>query len=145
MMTDPDVEQVAGALRVSIGLLTRRLRQAQAAGELTLPETSALARLDRSGPTTATELAKLEQISPQSIGATLSTLEARGLVVRRPDPDDGRRALISATESGLELLRSRRNERTERLALALSTGFTASELKQLMAAAPLIERLAQSI
>jgi DNA-binding MarR family transcriptional regulator len=145
MTTDADVEHVAGALRVSVGLLTRRLRQAQAAGELTLPETSALARLDRSGPITATELAKLEQISPQSMGATLSALEARGLIVRRPDPDDGRRALISATESGLEILRSRRNERTERLAQALSAGFTALELKQLMVAAPLIERLAQSI
>jgi hypothetical protein len=31
------------------------------------------------------------------------------------------------------------------LAHALSSGFTPAELKQLMAAAPLIERLAQSI
>ena len=37
-------------------------------------------------PATPGELAKLEQISPQSMGATLASLEARGLVQRRPDP-----------------------------------------------------------
>lgn len=145
MMKDPDIREVAGALRVSIGLLLRRMRQAQPEGELTLPETSALARLDRGGPTTATALAKLEQISPQSMGATLAALEARGLVERRPDPADGRRAVISATEAGLQVLRNRRNARTEQLAQAMSAEFTRSELRQLMAAAPLIERLAQSI
>jgi DNA-binding MarR family transcriptional regulator len=144
MQAEPDIEQVAAALRVSVGVLVRRLRQ-QAEGELTLPETSALARLDRCGPTTASELAKLEQISPQSMGATLSALESRGLVDRRPDPGDGRRALITVTKGGLQILRDRRNERTQLLAHALSNAFTRAELKQLMAAAPLIERLAQSI
>ena len=145
MAQDPDVDQVAGALRVSIGLLVRRLRQVQTEGELTLPETSALARLDRGGPATPSALAKLEQISPQSMGATLGALEARGLVERRPDPEDGRQVVISATEAGLQALRNRRNARTEALAQALSTGFTRSELKELMAVAPLLERLAQSL
>ena len=49
---------------------------------------------------TATELAKLEQISPQSMGATLGALEASGLVLRRPDPDDRRRAVITMTGPG---------------------------------------------
>jgi DNA-binding MarR family transcriptional regulator len=140
-----DVDQVAAALRVSIGLLVRRLRQAQTEGELTLPETSALARLDRGGPTTATALARLEEISPQSMGATLGALEARGLVERRPDPEDGRRAVISISRAGFRLLRHRRNARTEQLARALSREFTRSELEQLRAVAPLLERLAQSI
>jgi DNA-binding MarR family transcriptional regulator len=145
MTRDPDLDQVAGALRVSIGLLVRRLRQVQAEGELTLPETSALARLDRGGPATPSALAKLEQISPQSMGATLGALEARGLVERRPDPGDGRQVVISATEAGMGALRNRRNARTEALAQALSTGFTRSELKELMAVASLLERLAQSL
>jgi len=145
MHEDVDIGEVAGALQVSIGLLRRRLRQAHAEGELTVPETSVLVRLDRGGPSTVTALAKLEQISPQSMGATLSALEARGLVERRPDPADGRRAVISATGSGLQVLQNRRNARTEQLVQALATRFTRSELRQLMAAAPLIERLAQSI
>jgi DNA-binding MarR family transcriptional regulator len=145
MSQDLDVDQVAGALRVSIGLLLRRLRQVQAQGELTLPETSALVRLDRGGPATPGALAKLEQISPQSMGATLGALELRGLVERRPDPGDGRRAVMSLTEAGRQALGQRRNARTQQLAKALAAGFTRSELEQLMTAAPLIERLAQSI
>ena len=130
---------------MSIGLLLRRMRQVKADGELTLPESSALARLNRGGPATSSELARLEQISPQSMGATLAALETRGLVERRIDPEDGRRAVMSVTEAGLELLRDRRNARTEQLAQALSAGFTPAEMSQLMAVAPLLERLAQSI
>jgi DNA-binding MarR family transcriptional regulator len=145
MAEDPNIQQVAAALRVSMGLLVRRLRQAGADDELTLSESSALARLDRDGATTATALAKIEQISPQSMGATLAALEARGFIERRRDPEDGRRAVISLTTAGLRALRNRRSARTERLAHALSTGFTRAELEHLMAAVPLIERVAQSI
>jgi DNA-binding MarR family transcriptional regulator len=145
MMREPDVSDVAGALRVSIGLLFRRMRQVRVEGELTLPESSALTRLDRGGPATASALARLEQISPQSVGATLGALEAKGLVERRADPGDGRRVVLSVTEAGRSLLRDKRNARTEQLAKALSTGFTAAELQTLAAASPLLERLAQNL
>ena len=145
MSEDPDAGDVAAALRVSIGLLLRRLRQVPAEGELTLPESSALARLDRGGPATPGELAKLEQISPQSMGATLGALEARGLIERHPDPGDGRRAVMSLTVAGRRVLQDKRDKRTQQLAQALSAGFTRDELGLLMAAAPLLERLAQRI
>jgi DNA-binding MarR family transcriptional regulator len=145
MPRQPEVDRVAGALYVSIGVLVRRLRQVQADGELSLPETSALARLDRGGPTTSAALAKLEQISPQSMGATLAGLEARGLVERRADPEDGRRVVLSLTDAGLAALRSRRNARAQYLADALSDGFTPEELQQILTVAPLLERLAQTI
>ncbi|HTZ91434.1 MAG TPA: MarR family transcriptional regulator [Streptosporangiaceae bacterium] len=145
MRKELDVNEVAGALRVALGLLARRIRQLKAEGEITLPESSALARLDRGGPATPSELARQEQISPQSIGATLAGLEARGLVGRRPDPADGRRTVISITARGQQMLGDRRNERTLRLAEALSSGFTDAEVDQLMAVVPLLERLAQSI
>ncbi len=145
MSQDPDVGQVAASLRVSIGLLLRRLRQVRVEGELTLPESSALVRLDRGGPATPGELAKLEQISPQSMGATVGALEARGLIERHADPQDGRRAVLSVTGAGRDVLRDKRNAQIEQLAKALSAGFTPAELNQLTAAAPLLERLAQSI
>ena len=141
----PDVTEVAAALRVSIGLLLRRLRQVQPDGELSLPEISALTRLDRSGPATSSALAKEEQISAQSMGATLAALEARGLVARRPDPDDGRRAVLSLTEAGQQRLQDKRSARVAQLARALSGTFTPADLSQLRAAAPLLERLARSI
>ena len=139
------MHDIAAALRVSVGMLLRRLRQVRPDDELSLPESSALARLDRIGPATPGALAKVEQISPQSMGATLAALEARRLIERRPDPADGRRVVLSVTEAGLELLRNKRGARTEQLAQALSAGFTIAELRQLAAAAPLLERLAQSI
>ncbi len=145
MPGETDVHDVAAALRVSIGLLLRRLRQVRPEDELSLPESSALARLDRAGPATPGALAKLEQISPQSIGATLGALEGRGLIERHPDPADGRRVVMSVTAAGLEVLRSRRSARAEQLAQALAAGFTPAELSQLAAAAPLLERLAHSI
>jgi DNA-binding MarR family transcriptional regulator len=145
MKQGPDVEQVAAALQLSIGLLRRQLRQAPVTGELTMPESAALARLDRGGPATSGALARLEQISPQSMGATLGALEARGLIERRADPQDGRRAVMSLTDAGRQVLHSKRSARTQQLARALSTGFTPEELRTLMAAAPLLDRLAHSI
>jgi DNA-binding MarR family transcriptional regulator len=142
---DLDVNEIAAALRESIGLLLRRLRQEQVEGELTLPESSALTRLNRGGPATSSALAKQEQISPQSMGATLAALEARGLVERHPDPADGRRVVLSVTSAGHQVLQDKRNARTQQLAKALSAGFTPAELAQLWAVAPLLERLAQSI
>jgi DNA-binding MarR family transcriptional regulator len=143
--TRPEAQEVAAALYLSVGLFKRRLRQMPAEGELSLPESSALRRLERGGPATVTALARAEQISVQSMGATLSTLEARGLVERHPDPADGRRSVMSVTEAGLAALSDKRSARIAQLARALTAGFTPAELSQLMAAAPLIERLAENI
>ncbi len=146
MARDPLIDDVAGALHASVRLLVQRLRQTQAVdGDLTSPETSALARLDRTGPTTAAELARLERISPQSMGATVAALEARGLVGRAPDPADGRRSILSLSTDGRALLQRRRTARSEHLSEVLESTFTRAEVKQLQAAAPLIERLAQNI
>jgi DNA-binding MarR family transcriptional regulator len=145
MARDPEVRHVAAAVRMSISLLLRRLRQTPPDGGLTMPEAVALARLEKNGPLTSSELAKLERISPQSMGATLAALERSGLVERHPDPDDGRRALLSLTKAGRNVRRSRTDARTTQIAEALATGFTKAELKQLMAAAPLLERLAERI
>jgi DNA-binding MarR family transcriptional regulator len=136
--------QLAAALRVSVGLLRRRLRQAREPDELSMPETSALARIDRGGPMTSAELARLEQISPQSMGATVAQLGDKGLIERTADPSDGRRAVIALTPAGTEAVRNRRARADETLAAALE-GFTVEERALLAQAAPLIERLAQTI
>ena len=142
---EQEAEQVAAALYLSVGLFKRRLRQMPAEGELSLPESSALRRLERGGPATVTALAKAEQISVQSMGATLQTLEARRLIERHPDPADGRRSVMSVTEAGLVALSDKRNARIAQLARVLAAEFTPAELGQLMAAIPLIERLAENI
>ncbi|MCL2555171.1 MAG: MarR family winged helix-turn-helix transcriptional regulator [Actinomycetia bacterium] len=147
-MTDDDVDPdaVAAALLASLSVLVRRVRQVPVEGGLSMPERTALSHLERSGPTTSSALAREVQITAQAMGATLGALRARGLVERRPDPDDGRRAVLSVTDAGRQALKDKRNARTELIARALTgSTFTPAELEQLAAAAPLLERLAQNI
>jgi DNA-binding MarR family transcriptional regulator len=140
---DQNTHQLAASLRTSLGMVLRRLRQTRDDAELTLPESTALARLDRGGPATAAELARIEQISPQSMGSTLAALQERGLVERRPDPQDGRRYLLSLSPAGVDVLGQRRSARLDQLATALSDHFSPAERAQLAEAAPLLERLAE--
>ena len=145
MADEPDIDDVAALLLAGVGLLIRRIRQAPADGGLTPSESSALARLARGGPATSSALAKLEQISPQSMGVTLASLEERGLVERQADDHDGRRVLLSITEAGIAARQVRRNARSQQIARALSSGFSRAEVEQLAASAPLLERLALSL
>lgn len=144
--SDLDPDAVASTLLASLSVLVRRVRQVPIEGGLGMPERSALSLLNRTGPTTSSALAREAQITAQAMGETLSTLRARGLVERRPDPDDGRRVVLTVTDAGLQALQDKRNARTELIARALTSDtFTSAELAQLAAAAPLLERLAQNI
>jgi DNA-binding MarR family transcriptional regulator len=145
MVEDLDVNTVAAALKVSINLFVRRLRQSSVQDELSLPALSALSRLDRAGSATTSELARVDQVTPQAMGVTLAALEGRGLVERRPDLADGRRVTMSVTAAGQQVLRDKRSAQTEQLAKALAAGFTPAEVEILSAAAPLIERLGESL
>ena len=140
----PDAHEVAAALRVAIGMLYRRLRQATPS-ELTLPESATLSRLERGGPASSSELARYDRISPQSMGVTVAALEDRGLIERRRDPDDGRRIVLSVTEAGRQLIHDKRGARTGQIAAALSDGFSGDELTRLKAVVPLLERLAEKL
>jgi DNA-binding MarR family transcriptional regulator len=140
-----EIEELAAGLRVSVGMLVRRLKQAEPADDLTMPETSALSRLDRGGPMTSSELARQDWVSPQSMGVTVAALEQRGLITRSRDPEDGRRIMLSLTEAGRQVVHSRRDVRTERIARALRDGFTPDERAQLLAVVPLVERLAERL
>jgi DNA-binding MarR family transcriptional regulator len=73
---------------------------------------------------------------------TLCALKNRGYVEAKPDPKDGRRVVLSATEDGLAALWQRDKARTEWLGAALAAEFSTDELRQLQSIAPLITRLA---
>jgi len=140
-----DVSEVAAAVRVAVGLVVRKMKQAPLDGDLTMAESSTLSRLERGGPATSSDLARVDRISPQSMGVTVAALEERGLVRRSRDPEDGRRIVLSITEDGQQRVHDKRGARTEQLAAALRDGFSNAELGQLMAAAALIERLAEKL
>jgi DNA-binding MarR family transcriptional regulator len=142
--TDPDAAQaaLAGALRVVIGRLRRRLRDEARPGDLTPSQTSALGVLDREGPATVTTLARVEGVRPQSMGATIAALEAAGLVSGAADPADGRQTLYSITEACRALIAGRRAAREDWLLRVLRARFTAEEQAALARGVALLERLA---
>ena len=94
---DADIRRTAAAVQLSVGLLKRRARETARDRELSGPEAAVLSRLDRNGPDTTAALARWEQITPQAMGATVAALEARELIARAPDPEDGRRSILTLT------------------------------------------------
>ena len=140
-----DPVRLGGELRVVLGRVVRRLRQAHEPGELTLSEVSVLSRLDRDGPATPGVLAEQERVQPQAMGVTLTAMERRDLVSRAPDPADGRRVVMSATEAGRRLLLDRRSASVQRMARALADGFSPAERRALAAVIPLLDRLADRL
>ena len=133
----------ATAIQVALGMLKRRTRETHMDGQLTTPELSALAQIDRSGPITIADLARLHQITPQTMGSTVASLEKHRLVTRSPDPNDRRRSLLTVSGAGRDTLHSSRDAVSGRMAIALAESFSDDEVAILAAAAPLLERLAQ--
>jgi DNA-binding MarR family transcriptional regulator len=137
----PEVRVTAARLRVGLSAFRRRVQEAAVGGELSAPQLTALSRIDRLGPVTTAELARREQITPQAMGATIASLEQRGLVARGADVSDGRRSILSLTPSGRDAVHSGRSALSDKIAAALAESFTSGEVAILDAAAPLIERL----
>lgn len=140
--SNPALTGIATRLRISISAFRRRSHEALSAGDLTGPRLTALSRLERLGPVTTAELARREQLTPQTMGTTVAVLQDRGLVARTADVTDGRRWLLTVTDAGRAVLSSERSAVTDRMAAAMAGSFTAEEVAILDAAAPLIERLA---
>jgi DNA-binding MarR family transcriptional regulator len=132
---------LAHELRETVGRLVRRLRAepGPSVGRMTV-----LARLDRGGPASISDLATAERMRPQSMAQTVGDLERAGFVSRRPDPDDGRRAFVELTAAGLDLLRVIRARRESWLAEALERELDPRERELLREAVALLGRLADA-
>ncbi|MEV0904471.1 MarR family winged helix-turn-helix transcriptional regulator [Streptomyces hokutonensis] len=139
-----DTARLATDLRLAVGRVTRRLRQAHAVGDVSLSGVSVLARLARDGSESPTSLAELERVRPQAMASTLALLEQRGLVRRSPDAADRRRSILAITDEGRAMLAERRSESVQRLAVVLD-GFTDAERVVLASALPLLDRLAEQL
>jgi len=135
-----DTTRLASELRMVLGHLVRRLR---AEHRFSLSQGAVLGRLDREGTRSIGDLAVAERVRPQSMTQTIGDLEADGLIVRRPDPADGRRMLVELTERGLRTLEQDRREREGWLARAIAEDLSAQEQQVLMQALALLRRLAE--
>jgi DNA-binding MarR family transcriptional regulator len=126
----------------AVALLVRRVRAAAASHELSLTENSVLSRLEKEGAATTADLAHAESVKPQSMGATIASLEERGLVERKPHPTDGRQMHIQLTVKGAALRRSGREAKRTWLAQAIAQ-LEKTEQKTLFAAGEIIKRLVE--
>jgi DNA-binding MarR family transcriptional regulator len=139
-----DPEAVAGDLRVVLGQLSRRLREQGNGGDLTHTQTAVLIRLEREGPATMSALARAEGVRPQSIGALVGVLESAGLVSRAPDPEDGRKSLVSLTDGAREQFSTGRMAKEDWLSRAMRTQLTPAQQRHLGTCVDLLRRLANS-
>jgi DNA-binding MarR family transcriptional regulator len=136
-----EATRAARDLRVVVGRLRRRLKEVGSSLDLTPSQTSVLSRIANAGPIPASELAAAERIRPQSMAASLAVIEERGMIRRDPDPADGRRQLISLTTETREVIEGDRQVREEWLASAMQDRYSSAELKVVIEALGLLERL----
>jgi DNA-binding MarR family transcriptional regulator len=70
---------------------------------LTPTQWAALAKLSETGPCSQNHLGRLTAMDIATIKGVIDRLTARGLTETSPDPEDGRRLLVSLTRAGQQL------------------------------------------
>jgi DNA-binding MarR family transcriptional regulator len=138
---DDNAMGLAAELREVMVLLKRRVREEAPPQDLSWGQLSVLGQLYRAGPSSVSELARAESVRPQSMGETIAVLQTAGYVVGNPDPNDGRRTVLSLTPLARELVQKRRAQREDWLFQKIKQKLSGGEQKQLMEALALMRRL----
>ncbi len=99
----PPWQRVETTLMATARLVREAFDCRLAALDLNLTQASLLGYVDEFGATTQTRLADRLGIGRAAAGTIIDQLQARGLVERRPDPDDRRVWLVAITDAGRSL------------------------------------------
>ncbi|HEY1736012.1 MAG TPA: MarR family transcriptional regulator, partial [Methylovirgula sp.] len=135
-----NLEPAVTDLLQAIGLLVRRVRAIGNNDEISLTQMVVMKHLDTDGPATIADLARTEDMKPQSMGAVVAALEEAGLVERRAHPTDGRQMNIVLTAKGAAL--RKRSGDAKRAWLAQGIGkLNESEQETLFSAGEIVRRL----
>jgi DNA-binding MarR family transcriptional regulator len=140
------VDTAAASVELTLAMkrLRARLRsESETAERWTISQLSALARIVREGPVTASALAAAEHVRPQSIAEIVTALKAGGLVAATPDPTDRRKSLLRATAAGRKLVASVLESREAWLARAIETVVDDKRRQALTDAISLLNALAE--
>jgi DNA-binding MarR family transcriptional regulator len=137
--SDPSVPKLASRLRLVVTRTARRLRQQSDPG-LSPTQAAALATIERAGPLTPSELARIERVQRPTISRVTARLGEAGLLERLPDELDGRGARLRVTPEGRRTLRALRNRKTAYLAERLER-LDPEDRAVLARASGLLERL----
>jgi DNA-binding MarR family transcriptional regulator len=107
----PELSEQAARVRLAINRMARRLRQ-EANTDLGPASIAALATLERSGPSTPSELARIEGIQRPTATRLLTRLTEEGYVTRTADPTDGRSSIVDISPAGRTALNRLRKRKT---------------------------------
>ena len=110
------VAELSHDFRLANGRLARRVRQEQADNELTSGQFSALGAVFRLGPMTLSALSEEERVTPPSMNRTVNALVEAGLLDRAGSAEDGRKIVLTVTDTGLSLVRETRRRRDDWIA-----------------------------
>ena len=137
--SERDLSGLAAQLRLVITRTARRLRQ-EAASDLGPSQTAALATIERHGPLTPSELARIERVQRPTATRIVARLEEAGLVERVADPSDGRSFTVSPTADARALMNRLRTRKNAYLARRLR-GLDEGDLETLDRATEILEDL----
>lgn len=132
--------RLASDLSLAVVRLARQLRFRRPDSPVSLSQLSALASLAKEGPMTPGALAVRERVRPPSMTRVIASLADLGFVNRAAHPDDGRQVLVSASQSGLELIEAERRASREWLQQRLAE-LTPDERETLLQAADLMSAI----
>tara|TARA_R110000850_G_scaffold150497_1_gene273295 strand:+ start:215342 stop:215872 length:531 start_codon:yes stop_codon:yes gene_type:complete len=90
------------ALRTTWQAVTRMYNEEASKFESTMATGFALLSIDPEEGTPSTSLGPRMGMEATSLSRTLKSMEERGLIIRKPNPEDGRGVLIYLTEFGKE-------------------------------------------
>ncbi|MGD3108875.1 MarR family winged helix-turn-helix transcriptional regulator [Streptomyces sp. YGL11-2] len=115
------LDEVAAGLGTEIVRFTRLIAawKQRAKNDAGAADRVLLARLVCGGDQRATDLAADAFLDLSTVSRQVSSLVERGLVARRPDPEDRRGSLLTATESGRARFEQYRRQRDAELAAIL--------------------------
>jgi DNA-binding MarR family transcriptional regulator len=103
-------EAMLAVSRTMTAIVARTL--SEVADQITVPQLRALVLLNTRGPMNLTTIAQYLDVNPSNASRTCDQLVATGRVLRAPDPQDGRSAVLGLTADGArfvaELMRARR-------------------------------------
>jgi DNA-binding MarR family transcriptional regulator len=141
---EDDILRTANKVRRTITRMGRRLRALRSSHGLSASQISLLGHLYRAKQSmTATDLARLERLQPQSLSRIIAELDEQGLIRRRQDGFDRRQLLIEITQKGKDLLIKDADRQSRWLAELMTTHLSKAEREIISVAADLLDTVAE--